>query len=114
MLDERDFVSIEKCTVSRVIPLGLLVLVGERRLLVPFHFIHKNHLSYHLTSSLSTWYGATRWKRGSSRSQKIPFGARERAYASLCTDTLPSSARNRTPSMILADSTGDHCPRFGG
>jgi len=46
MLEKKDFVPIEKCTVSSSMSLGLFVIIEERKFFLPFHFIHENHLSY--------------------------------------------------------------------
>jgi hypothetical protein len=46
MREKRDFVPIEKCTVSSAMSLGLFVIVEERKFFVPFHYIHQNHSSY--------------------------------------------------------------------
>jgi hypothetical protein len=46
MLEKKDFVPIEKCTVSSTMSLELFVIVLGKKLFVPFHFIHQNHLSY--------------------------------------------------------------------
>jgi hypothetical protein len=46
MLEARDFVTIEKCTVSSTMSLGLFVVVEHRKFFVPFHFLLKNHSNY--------------------------------------------------------------------
>lgn len=46
MLEQRDFVAIERCTVSSAMSLGLFVIVGGKKFFVPFHFIHQDHLRY--------------------------------------------------------------------
>lgn len=46
MLEKRDFVPIEKCTVSSAMSLGLFVIVENRKFFVPFHYIHQDHSSY--------------------------------------------------------------------
>jgi hypothetical protein len=54
MLEQGDFVPIENCTVFSSMPLGLFVIVAERKVFMPFHFILRDRLTSYAQGDVIT------------------------------------------------------------